>query len=56
MSADPFSEPFGTLFGDQITVARGGPDGYVYSGHAEPIADFSLHPATHVLHLSLIHI
>lgn len=50
MSADPFSEPFGTLFGDQITVARGGPDGYVYSGHAEPIADFSLHPATHVLH------
>lgn len=49
-SADPFTEPFGTLFGDQITVARGGPDGYVYSGSAEPIADFSLHPGTHVLH------
>ncbi|MEM7096217.1 MAG: branched-chain-amino-acid transaminase [Actinomycetota bacterium] len=49
-SADPFSEPFGTLFGDQITVARGGPDGYVYSGSAEPLTDFSLHPGTHVLH------
>lgn len=49
-SADPFTQPFGTLFGDQITVALGGPDGYVYSGTPEPIADFSLHPATHALH------
>jgi branched-chain amino acid aminotransferase len=49
-TADPFSAPFGTLFGDQITVARGGPDGYTYSGSAEPLTDLSLHPATHVLH------
>ena len=49
-SADPFSEPFGTLFGDMITVARGGPDGYEYSGAAEPLADFSIHPGTHALH------
>jgi len=49
-SADPFNEPFGTLFGDMITVARGGPDGYVYSGAAEPLADFSIHPGTHALH------
>ena len=49
-TADPFSEPFGTLFGDQITVAHGGPEGYTYSGAAQPIADLSLHPGTHALH------
>ncbi|MGH1490622.1 MAG: branched-chain-amino-acid transaminase [Acidimicrobiales bacterium] len=48
---DPFSAPFGTLFGDQITVAvmeAGGE--YVYSGHASPLENFSLHPGTHALH------
>ena len=49
-TADPFSAPFGTLFGDQITVARGGPNGYDYSGSAQPLADLSLHPGTHALH------
>ena len=48
---DPFSAPFGTLFGDQITVARleAGGD-YVYPGHATPLENFSLHPGTHALH------
>ncbi len=49
-TADPFSAPFGTLFGDQITVAHGGPDGYSYAGAAQPLADFALHPGTHALH------
>ena len=49
-TADPFSEPFGTLFGDQITVAHGSPTGYTYSGAAQPIADISLHPGSHALH------
>ncbi len=34
-TADPFTEPFGTLFGDQITVAHGSPTGYTYSGAAQ---------------------
>ena len=49
-TADPFSAPFGTLFGDQITVAHGSPQGYTYSGAAQPLADFALHPGTHALH------
>ncbi|MDB2391704.1 branched-chain-amino-acid transaminase [Acidimicrobiales bacterium] len=49
-TADPFSEPFGTLFGDQITVAHGSPTGYTYSGAAQPLADLSLHPGMHALH------
>jgi len=49
-TADPFSAPFGTLFGDSITVAYGGPAGYSYSGQPQPIADFALHPGTHALH------
>jgi branched-chain amino acid aminotransferase len=48
---DPFSAPFGTLFGDHITVAvlESGGD-YVYPGKAQPLEDFSLHPGTHALH------
>jgi len=49
-TADPFSEPFGTIFGDQITVARGNESGYEYSGRAQPLAALSLHPGTHALH------
>lgn len=49
-TADPFSAPFGTLFGDYITVAFGSPDGYSYAGAAQPLADFALHPGTHALH------
>jgi len=48
--ADPFSAPFGTLFGDQITVAHGSPEGYSYIGSAQPLANFALHPGTHALH------
>ncbi|MGI9597302.1 MAG: branched-chain amino acid aminotransferase [Acidimicrobiales bacterium] len=48
---DPFSAPFGTLFGDQITVAtmEAGQQ-YEYSGSAQPLENFSLHPGTHALH------
>lgn len=49
-TSDPFSEPFGTLFGDKITVAHGGSNGYTYSGAAQPLATFALHPGTHALH------
>lgn len=48
---DPFSAPFGTLFGDMITVARLEPgEDYVYPGHATALENFSLHPGTHALH------
>lgn len=47
---DPFSAPFGTIFGDSITQAVFDGDSYHYSGAAEPLTDFSLHPASHVLH------
>jgi len=50
VTADPFSAPFGTLFGDQITVAHGSPKGYSYQGSAQPLAEFALHPGTHALH------
>jgi len=49
-TADPFSAPFGTLFGDSITVPYGSPQGYSYAGAAQPLADFALHPGTHALH------
>lgn len=49
-TADPFSAPFGTLFGDQITVAHGSASGYSYIGSAQPLANFSIHPGTHALH------
>ena len=46
---DPFSAPFGTLFGDHMTVAKYHDGDYDYSG-PQPLENFSLHPATHVLH------
>ena len=50
-AADPFTAPFGTLFGDKITIARmEAGDEYRYRGSAEPMENFSLHPATHALH------
>jgi len=49
-TADPFNEPFGTLFGDHITVAHGSPQGYTYAGGPQPLANFALHPGTHALH------
>ena len=48
--ADPFSAPFGTLFGDHMTVATVEAGEYTYSGSPEPMESFSLHPATHALH------
>ena len=47
---DPFSAPFGSLFGDRMTVARWTDGVYRYSGEAGPLENFSLHPATHALH------
>ena len=49
-SDDPFAAPFGSLFGDQMTMATLAAGDYQYSGAAEPLAELSLHPATHVLH------
>jgi len=47
---DPFSAPFGTLFGDHMTVASYLDGVYDYPGSAKPLENFSLHPATHALH------
>lgn len=50
-SQDPFSAPFGSLFGDQITIATLEAGGeYTYPGNAVPLENFSLHPGTHALH------
>ena len=50
---DPFTAPFGSLFGDMMTVAtlEAGGD-YSYPGHAVPVENLSLHPGTHALHYS----
>lgn len=47
---DPFNAPFGTLFGDHMSVATYVDGVYDYPGHAVPLQNFSLHPATHALH------
>ncbi len=47
---DPFSAPFGSLFGDQMTIANLADGTYAYSGAAQPFENFSMHPGTHVLH------
>jgi len=47
---DPFTAPFGTLFGDFMTVAEMADGVYDYPGSAEPFANFSMHPGAHVLH------
>ena len=46
---DPFGAPFGTLFGDHMSVAQYDEGEYTYDG-PQPLENFSLHPATHVLH------
>ena len=48
--ADPFSAPFGTLFGDKMTMATMADGVYDYPGHVVPLENFSFHPATHVFH------
>lgn len=50
MTPDPFAAPFGSLFGDAMTVATLADGAYHYDGAAQPMENFSLHPATHVLH------
>ncbi|MDW3176990.1 MAG: branched-chain amino acid aminotransferase [Acidimicrobiia bacterium] len=47
---DPFNAPFGTLFGDHMTVATYENGVYDYPGSAQPFANLSLHPGAHVLH------
>ncbi len=49
-TTDPFSAPFGTIFGDAMTVATVEDGVYTYGGAAQPLENFSLHPATHVFH------
>ncbi len=49
-SQDPFSAPFGSLFGDQMTVAPLAEGSYDYQGSAQAVEDLRLHPAAHVLH------
>ncbi len=50
MSNDPFTAPFGSLFGDQMTVATLSDGHYTYGGAAQAFENFSLHPGTHALH------
>jgi len=50
MSNDPFTAPFGTLFGDYMTVATLVDAEYEYPGSAQRFENFSMHPATHALH------
>ncbi len=47
---DPFSAPFGTLFGDRMTLATLTDGTYHYDGSAQPLENFSLHPGSHVFH------
>lgn len=47
---DPFSAPFGSLFGDQMTVAHLADGVYAYPGQAQPFENFSMHPGAHALH------
>lgn len=49
---DPFNSPFGTLFGDHMTVANYEDGVYDYPGAAQPFGNLSLHPGAHVLHYS----
>ena len=51
-STDPFTAPFGTLFGDHMTMATMADGVYAYPGSAQPVENLSLHPGTHVLHYS----
>ena len=47
---DPFSAPFGTLFGDYMTMATLADGVYSYDGSAKPVENLSLHPGSHVFH------
>lgn len=47
---DPFAAPFGSLFGDSMTIAEMADGEYSYGGSAQPLENFSFHPATHALH------
>lgn len=50
MSDDPFSAPFGSLFGDAMTLASLADGVYDYAGEPKPLENFSFHPGTHVFH------
>jgi len=49
---DPFTAPFGSLFGDKMTLAKMNDGVYDYEGTAVPLENLSLHPGTHALHYS----
>jgi branched-chain amino acid aminotransferase len=50
MSQDPFSAPFGSLYGDKMTKAELSDGRYSYPGAAVAMENLSLHPGTHALH------
>lgn len=47
---DPFSAPFGTLFGEHFSLAAFVDGNWEYGGAAQPLQDLALHPGSHVLH------
>lgn len=49
---DYLSEPFGSVFGTNMTVASFVDGAYSYGGKAVPLETFSIHPGAHVLHYS----
>ncbi|MEZ5340881.1 MAG: branched-chain amino acid aminotransferase [Acidimicrobiales bacterium] len=49
-TTDPTTAPFGSVFGNHMAVATLAEDVYTYGGAAQPLENFSLHPATHAFH------
>ncbi len=47
---DPFSAPFGSLFGDSMTMAVWADGAYNYPGQAVDLQPIPLHPGAHALH------
>jgi len=50
MSDNPTAAPFGSVFADYMALATMADGTYAYAGHAQPLENLSLHPATHVFH------
>ncbi len=46
------SEPFGSVFSENVTIAPFVDGQYSYRGSAEPLATFAIHPGAHALHYS----
>lgn len=50
MTDDPFKAPFGSLYGDKMTVATFEDGVFDYPGKAQDFENLSMHPGAHVLH------